>query len=227
LFIPLLIAVPVALGMVTNNPIVAVVALAVVIVASSIIWAVRKNRYFGSERFKALRAEVASVVAEHNDIVGYVAEIRARGSFEVGASSTGQYAHLATFDNTSRWNNRRNRNVAEYASHVHNASLQIVRNASMEPIKYLMKYFGIKADRETLADVQRVAESISQLEDAVANVREREMVIAAKIDPPVFILKRYANEFWSQLGAHLSPIAVPYPKYKFQYTSAGGNSSQK
>ena len=25
---------------------------------------------------------------------------------------------------------------------------------------------------------------------------------------------------------HLAPISVPYPKYQFQYTSAGGNSAQ-
>ncbi len=40
------------------------------------------------------------------------------------------------------------------------------------------------------------------------------------------ILNRYAGEFWSQVGVHLSRITVPYPEYKFQYTSAGGNSGQ-
>ena len=196
------------------------------LIANPIIWKVRKNRYFNSEQLQWLRAQVASVVAEHNDVVNYVAEIRDQGAFELGASSTGQYAHLANLENTSAWNNRRDRNVAEYAPHVHNASLQVVRNASMEPIKYLMKYFEIKANQETLADVQRVAEDISRLEEAVGNVQRRESEIVAMINPPAFILKRYADEFWSLVGVHLSPITVPYPNYKFQYTSAGGNSSQ-
>ncbi|MEJ1229851.1 MAG: HNH endonuclease signature motif containing protein [Galbitalea sp.] len=39
-------------------------------------------------------------------------------------------------------------------------------------------------------------------------------------------MKRYAAEFWKQIGVQLSPITVPYPQYKFQYVSAGGNSSQ-
>lgn len=189
--------------------------------------AIRKNRYFASEHFQALKAEVASVVAEHNDVVGYMGEIRARGSFELGSSSTGQHAHLATFQNTSAWNYRRDRNVAEYAPHVYNASLQVVRNASTDPIKYLMKYFSVTADQATLADAQRVADDISRLEQAVANVKRREADITARISPPAFILKHYSAEFWDQIGAHLSPIAVPYPTYKFQYTSAGGNSGQE
>lgn len=204
-----------------------VLAIAAVLIANPIVRTVRKNRYFASEHFQSLKAEVASVVAEHNDVVDYVDEIRAQGSFELGTSSTGQYAHLASFENTSAWNYRRDRNVAEYAPHVHNASLQVVRNASVDPIKYLMKYFSIRPDQDTLADVQRVADDIARLEEAVANVRRREADITAKIDPPPFILKHYRGEFWDQIGVHLSPVEVPYPQYKFQYISAGGNSSQQ
>lgn len=201
-------------------------ALAAVLIANPIVRTIRKNRYFASEHFQTLKAEIASVVAEHNDVVNYVEEIHAQGSFELGSSSTGQHAHLASFENNSAWNNRRDRNVAEYAPHVHNASLQVVRSASADPLKYLMKYFSIKADPNTLADVQGVASDISRLEEAVANVKGREADITAKINPPAFILKHYREEFWNQIGAHLSPIEVPYPQYKFQYTSAGGNSGQ-
>ena len=226
LYILLLIAAPLLLGGTTGSGAVALFALALVLIASPIIWKVRKNRYFKSEQFQTLRSEIAAVVTEHNEVVNYVAEIRSEGSFELGASSAGQHAHLATFENNSAWNNRRDRNVSDYQPQVHNASLQVVRNASVEPIKYVMKHFSIKADQETLADVQRVAEDISRLEEAVSNVKGREAEITARISPPKFILKRYADEFWTQIGAHLSPIEVPYPVYKFQYTSAGGNSGQ-
>jgi hypothetical protein len=226
LFILLLIAAPILLGGATGSGWVALLVLALILIANPIIWKVRKNRYFNSEQFLALRSQISAVVVEHNDVVNYVAEIRSQGSFELGASSTGQHAHLATFENTSAWNNRRDRNVAEYGPQVHNASLQVVRNASMEPIKYLMKYFSIKADQETLADVQRVAEDISRLEEAVFNVQGREAEIVATIAPPTFILKRYSDEFWDLIGVHLTPITVPYPNYEFNYTSAGGNTSQ-
>lgn len=226
LFIILLIVAPIFLASLAQNGFVFVLVLVLILIANPIIWNVRKSRYFNSEQFNALRSEVASVVAEHNDVVNYVAEIRSQGSFELGESSTGQHAHLAEFTNTSSWNYRRDRHIAEYAPHVYNASLQVVRNASMDPIKYLMKYFSIKADQDTLADVQRVAEDVSRLEEAVNNVQSREADIVARINPPTFILKRYAAEFWNLVGVNLSPISVPYPNYKFQYTSAGGNSSQ-
>ncbi|PKQ26635.1 MAG: HNH endonuclease [Actinobacteria bacterium HGW-Actinobacteria-4] len=226
LFWVALIGAPFLLGSATGNGGVTLLAIAAVLIANPIVWKVRKDRYFGSEEFRNLRSEVEGVIREHNDVVNYLADIRSQGTFELGSSATGQYAHLASFENTSAWNNSRDRNVAEYAPHVHNASLQVVRNASTDPIKYLMKYFSIKADKDTLSDVQRVADSIARLEEAVANVQQREAAIAATFSPPKFILTRYAAEFWRQVGVQLSPVHVPYPQYKFQYTSAGGNSGQ-
>lgn len=121
----------------------------------SIVREMRKRRYFASEDFAAHKAEIAALTYEHNEVTQYVAEIRDRGSFEVGATGTGRHAHLATFENTSAHNYRRDRNVAEYAaSNVHNCSLQLVRNAASNPIKYVTKYFDIKADEDTLADVE-------------------------------------------------------------------------
>jgi len=162
---------------------------------------IRKNRYFASEHFQILKTQIAYVVAEHNAIVDYVGEIREQGSFELGSSPTGQYAYLASFDNVSKWNYRRDRNVAQYAPHVHNASLQIVRNASTDPIKYLMKYFSINADRQTLADVQRVADNISRLEQAVANAKNREVSITATIDPPCSFLSIMPPNFGVKLAS--------------------------
>lgn len=226
IFIVLLIAAPIILGASTSSFWLAALGLVLIIIANPVVRTIRKSRYFGSVHFQALKTEIAAVVAEHNDVVNYVGEIRTKGSFEIGSSSTGQFAHLASFENTSAWNNRRDRNIAEYAPQVYNTSLQVVRSASIDPIKYLMKYFSIKPDQGTLAEVQRVADDIARLEEAVGNVKGREADIMAKINPPAFILKYYRAEFWNRIGVHLSPIEVPYPRYKFQYTSAGGNSGQ-
>jgi hypothetical protein len=189
---------------------------------------VRKERYFASEEFLAHKAEIASVVAEHNEVGQYTSEIRANGSFQVGASSSGAQAHLASFQNMSQWNYRRDRNLANYqARNVHNCSLQVVRNASADPLKYVMKYFNIKANEPTLEDVERLNDSIVRLEDAVDNLHQREASITRSVNPPRFILKHYNNEFMRQVGVELTPISVPYPVYVFEYVSAGGNSSQR
>jgi hypothetical protein len=207
-------------------PIALVIVAAVVL--PRVIRHVRKKRYFASQGFLAKKAEIASVVTEHNEVAEYVSEIRSRATFQLGSASTGVQAHLASFENTSKHKYRRDRNVAEYqASNVHNCSLQVVRNASADPIKYLMKYFNIKADEANLADVENLGEGIARLEDAVDNLRQREASITSSFDPPTFILKHYNDEFMGHVGVELSPIRVPYPVYAFEYVSAGGNSSQR
>jgi hypothetical protein len=189
----------------------------------------RQARYFASDGFASKKRELAEFVREHNDIAAYAAEVRRSGAFglAVGDSTSGQYSHLASFDNTSRHNYRRDRNVADYAPQVHNCGLTVVRNASREPIKYLMKYFGVKSDEATLASVQGVGESVARLEGVIANLERREAEVASAFDPPKFILKHYSDKFYAATGVHLPGIVVPYPVYKFQYVSAAGNSSQE
>lgn len=189
---------------------------------------IRKQRYFASEEFLAHKAAITAVVAEHNEITKYTSEIRSGGSFSLGASSTGSQSGLASFENTSKWNYKRNRNIANYAEpHVHNCSLQVVRNASADPLKYLMKYFNVKATEDRLTEVETLGEEVASLENAVANLAEREQDIAQSINPPAFILKHYNREFMERVGVELSPITVPYPVYTFEYVSAGGNSAQR
>ena len=188
----------------------------------------RMTKYFASEEFQAQKAALADVVREHNEIANYVEEIRTRGLFELGASSSGAMSHLATTSNTSNWNYKRDRNVAELGDpHVHNASLQVVNNAKADPLKYLMKYFDLGATEENLARVEQLGESIASLEGAIANLHQREADISQSINPPAFILKHYRERFMNRVGVELSPITVTYPVYKFQYVSAGGNSGQE
>src|SRR5664279_4825768 len=203
-------------------------AVLVAALAPGTIRRIRKNRYFASEEFLHHKDEIASVVAEHNDVADYVSDIRRRGSFQLGTSSTASQAHLASFQNTSKHGYRRDRNVVAYgASNVHNCSLQVVRNASADPFKYLIKYFDIKADEVQLTNVENLGETIARLEGAVANLHQREASITSSFNPPGFILKHYKKEFMEQVGVNLSPISVPFPVYVFEYVSAGGNSSQK
>lgn len=188
---------------------------------------IRMRRYFASPEFMARKAQLQGVVRDHNELAAYIDEIRSRGTFSFGSSSTGQYAHLATGTNTSQWNYQRDRNTVTNAPNVHQASLQVVTKAQREPIKYMMKYFGFTADEPTLQRVEAMGESISQLEEAVGNLKQREAALAQSVEPPAFIKKHYMKEFMAHMGASFSDITVPYPKYVFEYVSAGGNSGQK
>lgn len=197
------------------------------LVAPFIVRYIMMKRYFASPEFIHHKEEIASVVKEFNEVSSYVDEIRDSGNFAIGSSSTGLTAHLATTSNTSRYNYKRDRNVADYGSKfVHNGGLQMVRNASAEPIKYLVKYFDISPTEEKLAEVENLGESVSRLENAISNLDGREASISASISPPKFILKYFLKEFRAQVGLNIPTLVVPYPKYVFQYVSAGGNSSQ-
>jgi len=188
---------------------------------------IKMKKYFASPEFQEHKDAVESLVDEFNEVSKYVDEIRGQRSFDIGRSSTGAQAHLASFVNTSHYAYRRDRNQADYASaNVHNASLQVVRNASADPIKYLVKYFGIEATEEKLAVVESVGESISRLESAISNLTAREASIAESVAPPEFILKHYLKIFREKIGITIPELSVPYPVYTFQYVSAGGNSSQ-
>lgn len=186
------------------------------------------RRYFASDVFQAKKQEISSVVAEHNEVKQYVSEIRGSAKFELGSSTSGSQAHLAQSSNTSQHKYRRDRNVADYAApNVHNCSLQLVRNAQADPLKYLIKYFEIKPTEVGLAEVEELGGSLSRLEAAIGNLKDREESITQSLSPPKFIVKHYNKEFMKQVGVELSPIAVPYLKYVFEYVSAGGNSGQK
>ncbi|WP_155885040.1 hypothetical protein [Actinomadura flavalba] len=103
-----------------------VLAMVLAYPAYLVIREIRKYRYFNGEEFLAHKAEVAAVVVDHNEVAEYTSEIRRSGSFQLGVSSTGGQASLALFENTSRWNYRRDRNVADYAArNVHNCSLKV------------------------------------------------------------------------------------------------------
>ena len=204
----------------------------VLVLASSvplyfIIRHIRMKRYFASPEFLAHKELIAEVVAEHNEISEYVEEIRTNGRFSLGRSSTGTNAHLASFENTSKFNYKRDKHVVDTSSsNVHHCSLQVVRNASVEPIRYLIKYFDISATEDKLAEVEELGESVSRLENAIQNLRKREKEISNEISPPKFILKHYLKQFQEQVGLSIPALSIPYPKYSFQYLSAGGNSSQ-
>ncbi|NNG20643.1 HNH endonuclease [Naumannella sp. ID2617S] len=184
-----------------------------------------KRKYFSSDDSSARKNAINELVNDHNELAHYIGEIRRRGSFNVGRSDKGQHAPLAHRENVRRHPYKHDRYMTEYAPNVQNCSLQIVHNASLEPIKYVMKYFGIAADEATLTRVESMGPSIAQLEAAIASLREREESIAQEMDPPRFIKKYFMNEFVAQVGVELNPITVPYPTYIFVYTSAGGNST--
>lgn len=191
-----------------------------------IIRFIRKEIYFSSEEFKNLCNQFISYAKEYNEVADYAQEIYLKGLFEIGESTTGRYAHLASVQQIEYQNYKDARYKPTYHSNVHNASLQVVSNAERDPIHYLMKYFHIYPDMETLKEVQQISMDIARLEAAIENLCQRENQILAQVNPPQFIINHYMDKFWEYMDVHRSPIVVPYPTYKFEYVSAAGNKER-
>lgn len=184
-----------------------------------------KERYFMSKEFIQHKMQIDAFVKEYNDIARYVEKFQSI-SLQSNSSDKYKYAHLATGSNTSAYNMQRDRNTVNQSRYVHNASLQVVRNAELEPFKYLCKYFDFKPNEENLQYIQELGEQVSRFLNAKRNLDSRYNRIIGSIRPPHFIMKHYQLEFLHLIEVHLPRISFKFPTYTFQYVSAGGNSSQ-
>lgn len=187
----------------------------------------RKRKYFNSPEFLEQKEKINSTIRDFNEVADYVKEIPNNNQF-IPSENKAEYAHLATFENTSKHGYKRDRhNKNLNVQNVYSTSLQVVRKASEEPIKYLCKYFNIKSTENDLSQLQEIGENISRMENTIENLHLREKEIETDFNPPSFILKHYKKELMEKLGAHIPEINVDYAEYIFEYVSAGGNSSQK
>lgn len=187
----------------------------------------KKEQYFKSAEFLEHKQKIDSTINEYNDIATYVKEIPNNNQF-IPAVNKNAHSDLATFENTSTHNYSRTKNEKRLnADNVYDTSLQVVRKASEEPIKYLCKYFNIQSTEENLNQLQDIGNNISRMENTVANLEMRQREIETDFNPPKFIVKHYYNELMDKIGMDIPEINIEYATYTFEYVSAGGNSSQK
>lgn len=192
-----------------------------------IIRDIKKRKYFNSEEFIQHITKIDETIADYNEISEYVNNIPKDNQFRA-TSNTTDYSHLVTFENTSNHKYVRNKNEKILnADNVYSTSLQVVKKASEEPIKYLCKYFDIKATQDNLNQLQEIGNNISRMENTIENLKLRQKEIENSLNPPKFILKHYNKELMEKIGINIPPIEIEYAQYMFEYVSAGGNSSQR
>lgn len=187
-----------------------------------------KNKYFASEEFLEKKRSVEQLAFDFSEIAEHLKEIADSSDFELGQSNTGRYSHAASFENVSSWNQRRDRHVSHHvAKNVHRCSLQVVRNASIEPYQYLSKYFGIPANEESLSRIEGIYERLSRMSDALDNLENRANQVRNSVNPPEFIEKLFRKEFDRKLGVEIPKIEFPTWTYIFEHVSPGGNKAHR
>lgn len=196
-----------------------IVGIILIVAIVAIVQVIRKRRYFASPEFQMHRQRSAMLVSEYNEISSYAHELYTRGYYELGTSTAGMYSHLATVEHAQPKKGQPAGPELVYHPHVYNASPETVVGAEGDPIGSLIRYFNLDPTPRTLDDVQRLGFDIARLEGAIENTQRREHEMLTFINPPQFVVKYFAKEFWKQLNAYRVQFEIPYPVYRFENKS--------
>lgn len=182
-------------------------------------------RYYQSDEFLKIKKSISKYVEDCNDLNDHISEIWSsyRG---IKYEDVGQ----ATVIDNSNFNFKRsNYHKILNDNKVYNCSLQICRNAQSQPFVYLIKYFNLPPEEETLLNFESLLEAISGIEEGkkYLGLKKEEIMnrISSKI--PWMVRKLDAKNLIKKLGFQDVKLNNAfYPSYTFRYVSAGGNSSQ-
>ena len=116
------------------------------------------------------------------------------------------------------------------APYIYECSRTVCDNARKEPFKYICKYFGIKADEETLGKFEAALNDFSAAEDGKVALKWLSGLQFWRAFLQIFLgLSKKFNQkkLEKNLGFEEVDFSTLYfPKYEFKYTSAGGNTAR-
>lgn len=197
------------------------ILLAIVVLAA--VYFVYETIYFRGPKFHAIKDRIKTHIQDCNELNAHIEDLKST-ALVVNRIDYGQ----AEYHNTSKWNVKRDAlKKNSYAPYVYQCSRTVCDNARKEPFKYICKYFGIKADEATLARFEEILNNFSAAEDGKVALKNERSAIMGSIqnEVPVLIRKLGAKRLEKNLGFDEVDFSTLYfPKYVFQYTSAGGNT---
>lgn len=197
--------------------------LLIVLVLIVLAYQIYAALYFRGEKFGAIKETIQNHIRDCNDLNDHIEELKST-SLVVNRTDYGE----AVYHDNSRWNVKRDALKKQvYAPYICECSRTVCDNARREPFKYICKYFGIKADEETLGKFETALNDFSAAEDGKTALKaEREAILESiSADIPWVIKKFSQKQLEKNLGFEEVDFSTLYfPKYEFKYTSAGGNT---
>jgi hypothetical protein len=182
--------------------------------------------YLNGKGFKSIKSAIAKHVEDCNTLNQHIEELKLTYS----ESRAVDYGH-STLHDTSHFNMRRRKWTEEQRNgFTYNCSASVLKNAHDQPFKYLCKYFGIKADEQSLSRMETVLNNFSAAEQGKALLhKEREAILrSVKKDIPFLFDAFSRKRLTKALGFNSIDLSTVYfPVYVFRYVSAGGNSSAR
>lgn len=182
--------------------------------------------YFKNEKFKSIKQNISSYIADCNELNSHIEELR---STYADARKT-DYGE-ASFQNISRYNyKKKGINNAKYEPNIYDCSRSVCDNARKQPFKYICKYFNIKTNEDTLEQFENVLNNFISAEEGKTLLVNKKNEIMKNIsnDIPGIIRGLFRKRLEKELGFNEFIFNELYfPTFSFRYISAGGNSGTR
>ena len=189
-----------------------------------IVWKIYETFYFESDRFLTIKNRIQSYITDCNDLNQHIEFLKGTKLI----SNRLDYGK-AEFKDKSKWNVKRKAlKNHKYAANVYNCSKSVCGNAREKPFEYICKYFGIKADEETLEKFESILNNFEAAEDGKILLQKERADIIQSIqeDIPMLIRMFSKKTLEQELGFEEIDFSTAYfPRYTFNYVSPGGNVS--
>ena len=189
-----------------------------------VCWSIYEYIYFNSEEFKGIKESIKNHTHKCNELNSHIEKLKS-AYINIKKMDYGQ----ANFRDNSIYNFKRNywKKISNQGN-VHNCSLSVCRNANQQPFKYICKYFNIKANEESLENFEDILNKFSTVEEGKYLLKNERDKIVDSISDKIPLLIRFIrkNQLIKKLGfKNIDMSQLYFPSFKFQYVSAGGNSS--
>lgn len=181
--------------------------------------------YFKNYNFKQIKSNIKNHIENYNKLNLHMEELKSSflgiKSYDYGISN---------LIDTSNYNFKRkywNENIKD--NRIHLCSASVCKNAYNNPFKYLCKYFNIKKNEKTLSTFENLLNNYNAVEEGkILLQKERDSILKNIKDSIPAIIYIFQKKLIKELGfTNIDFSDLYFPVYRFQYVSAGGNSSIK
>ncbi len=185
-----------------------------------------EEKYYRSEEFIRLKQESKKYVEDCNSLNEHIGQLK---DIHVGFDCL-DYGKANYYDSSRYHYVRPEFSKHIYEENVYNCSNSVCENSRRQPFKYVCKYFNIKFTEENLEVFENLLNNLETAREGIRVLEKEKSSLLCKVGnevPP--IIKKYGFEsFQYKLGFKFVKIdEIVYPKYIFQYVSAGGNASTR
>lgn len=197
--------------------------LLIVLAAIFIAWKIYEAHYYKSPEFAEIKQRIDAYIKDCNELNEHIENLKDTSLI----SNKTDYGE-ASYQDSSKWNYKRKYlKDKKDTANIHQCSRSVCDNARKKPFDYICKYFGIKADEETLSNFEAILNNFEAAEEGKQHLQAEKAQIIKSIEGDIpALIKKLSKKLEQNLGFEQVDMSTAYfPKYVFEYVSSGGNAS--